>query len=769
MSTKPSDSASAPPSLRRLIHRTTLFSAWLPLLSAEFLLLAAFIGMGFFAAIRTRDRLLSEARLIMQETSKREAALISQRGKEISTLCGLLQGAQRDFFTGLRAGEGFHGDDPDHFAVSDSGAFYKRVDDGGASLYYSAGRMTGPFERRKALESRVNDPLLKRIVETSDLVVAAYLNTHDGMCRYYPFIEDQPSVFPPALDVEHFVFYSAAMPENDPGLGPVWTPAYQDPAGQGWILSCVAPVIVEGELEGVVGLDLPLARLVAGLLDEPHPFDALAMLVREDGHSVAMPDTLARLLGCPTGADDPYPLPLVELVMHAGQHDMLESTGPGAELMKQAWRANGEARLGIIGEREIMVAITAVPGMQLRLASFVDAGQLLAPARSFERLTRQSGLWLFALMALLNLGFLAWMSRRSARVARRIAGPVIDLNAATSRFVEHFEHTHLRPSSILELEQLRQNFQRMIRQRIDDHSQITRLNLAYSRFVPSSFIARLGRSSVIDACLGDHVVRDTAVLVFGMSLQEGPESVEVLEARLRRFNELLLWIGPEIRRHGGFVERIRGGTLRALFDDPVAALSACAELVRSSPVDARTDADPSTCREDLNLVLHFGSVLLGTAGEPGRLGSLVLGEAVDLAERLLRLGRHTGSRLLVTRSALATSPSFGLLLRRVERVRLAGSASTLAEDVYQGFPPDAEDGALARSMPGFETALAAWEAGEFEAARIGFAACLDSVPGDDMARHHLLRCERMRGAILPADWDGVTVLLDDRRISARNG
>ena len=55
--------------------------------------------------------------------------------------------------------------------------------------------------------------------------------------------------------MDSFNFYYLADAQHNPERKPVWTGAYLDPAGHGWMTSCVVPVYRGDFLEGVTGLD----------------------------------------------------------------------------------------------------------------------------------------------------------------------------------------------------------------------------------------------------------------------------------------------------------------------------------------------------------------------------------------------------------------------------------------------------------------------------------------------------------------------------------
>jgi class 3 adenylate cyclase len=747
-------------SLRNLITRSARSSIWLPIVLVELLLLAAFFALSSATANSSRQRLLAETRTTLDAVADREARLLLEQGHAIRFSCEVLQGAHAEYFQRLHSGRDLPPmTESAAYGFADNGVFMKRVNDGGASLYYTASTAVGPEEQRKARELSVLDPLLKLIVERQDLVVAAYFNSRDGLCRYYPFIEDVHEVFAPEIDIHEYTFYRSATAEHNPSRGPVWTEPYLDPAGQSWLVSCVAPVYHGETLEGVVGLDIPVTRIVDLVLEQGRPFGALSLLT-VGGSILAMQEQISSLLGLDNLGAYEYSGPVRGTVAHpAGRELTSLAGGPGGELLGAAWSLPGVVQQGRIGDRDFLVLVTPLNALDACLISFVDQELLLRPVRELERLNLRAGGWMILLMVVLHFGFFAWVAARSNRVAQQIAQPVINLNAATSRFVEHFEKTHLPPSGILELEQLRRNFQRMIRARIADHSQITRINLSYSRFVPSAFLARLGRRSVLDVQPGDHAEAEMVVLVCGLRTATDRLRSRPLGERLHRYNLALARLGPIIRRHGGFIERTDRETGRALFGDAGAARAAALELLKMA---AELHSDPAQVPE-LGISLHAGHLLLGTVGEANRLEALLLGETVDLAERLQALTHTMGSRLLASETVFQDGHANDDW-RRIDRVRLADSTSPPVT-LYQHLGEDAQ---LRDTRADFERALEAWWRGDIAAASAGFRECLAQVPGDRAAQVWIQRCEPWRTRPRPIPWSGISELRIDQRLTERS-
>jgi adenylate cyclase len=95
--------------------------------------------------------------------------------------------------------------------------------------------------------------------------------------------------------------------------------------------------------------------------------------------------------------------------------------------------------------------------------------------------------------------------------------------------------------------------------------------------------------------------------------------------------------------------------------------------------------------------------------------------------------------------------------REVGRVRAKGKRAPVTLHEVLDARGD-EMAGLVASLPSFSAGLSAWYAGDFEAAKAGFAGAVDIAPVDQLAVDYLHRIDELTNA--PADWDGV-----DRRDS----
>ncbi len=192
------------------------------------------------------------------------------------------------------------------FTVHDNGVYYKSKDNNGSSLYYSMTTPLTPYAIGKALKTETTDPLMKLIVENDELATQAYFNSFDDMNRIYPYIEEIPLVYGPSLDVQSFNFYFLADEIHNPDRGLVWTPPYLDPAGQGWIISCLSPIYRGDFLEGVIGLDVPLEILEEHALSAVHLKESGILLVDQSGLIVAMNENTEKFINLEDVSQEEY-------------------------------------------------------------------------------------------------------------------------------------------------------------------------------------------------------------------------------------------------------------------------------------------------------------------------------------------------------------------------------------------------------------------------------------------------------------------------------
>lgn len=449
--------------IQRLIHRSYVLSALLPLFFIEIALLLLYFGINRFVADRHQSILLEQVERYVLDISAREVARINAQLSEVARMAGLLQQEHQRFFAAAASCELPQGEP--QLALHANGAYYKVQDNGGASLYYSAAPALTPAMQHKARCSEVLDPLLKSVVTIHPLITQAYLNTRDGMNRIYPFLADAPEQYGPTLDMPSFSFYYLADASHNPARKPVWTSAYLDPAGQGWMLSAVAPVYRGEVLEGVSGVDITIDRFVEAVLNLDLPWQSAAFLVDREGTILAMPDRVRKWLGVAALSAPASAAPIRQTVGKAGEFNLLRSPNPLLHNQMGGFFRGGESleRMQLNGEA-FVVTQQRVAATGWRMLTLTPEQEVFALVYELRQRTLQFGFAAIALMVFFYGLFFLILRRKSRLLAHVITEPLLELSDLTTNVDQSTVKLDFAITGISEIDQLNRNFVTMLRE-----------------------------------------------------------------------------------------------------------------------------------------------------------------------------------------------------------------------------------------------------------------------------------------------------------------
>lgn len=127
---------------------------------------------------------------------------------------------------------------------------------------------------------------------------------------------------------------------------------------------------------------------------------------------------------------------------------------------------------------------------------------------------------------------------------------------------------------------------------------------------------------------------------------------EALVGLLREFYGRLARIafayGGTVDKYIGDAIMVHFGTPRPKTDDPVRALACAAAMIAEMQRWSMERMKAGEVSITIGVGVHYGEVLVGNIGDTRRLEYTVLGDTVNLAGRLERLTRHTGTCLMVS-------------------------------------------------------------------------------------------------------------------------
>jgi len=228
----------------------------------------------------------------------------------------------------------------------------------------------------------------------------------------------------------------------------------------------------------------------------------------------------------------------------------------------------------------------------------------------------------------------------------------------------------------------------------------------------------------------------------------------------RLMNDFLTPMTRAIHAHRGTIDKYMGDCIMAFWGAPLAdaehaqhGLQAAFEMLA-----ALKQMNPEFQRRgwpelSIGIGLNTGVMRVGDMGSEFRRAYTVMGDAVNLAERLQGLCRQYGAEIVCGEAVRAATGKFIFL--ELDRLRVRGRAQPVT--IYE--PLGLEDSMDARFktwLARHQQALASYRAGDWDQAEAAFFTLSQSQPDRLLYRLYLDRVAYFRGHPPAAGWNGVS-------------
>jgi len=279
----------------------------------------------------------------------------------------------------------------------------------------------------------------------------------------------------------------------------------------------------------------------------------------------------------------------------------------------------------------------------------------------------------------------------------------------------------------------------IIAEKLSTHLQ--KVNTSMARFVPREILVYLERQEITDIQLGDNSLQNMSVLFADIKAFSRISESLSPESTFKLINRFLAVIGPIIRNHGGFVDKYLGDGIMALFPgDASSAIQAGLDMQKGM---AKVNAERIRLGQELIAIgigIHYGPLMLGTIGEPQRMDSTVISDAVNLASRLQGLTRQLGGQVLVSEATLhqlANPDNFHF--RNLGVFKVYNRQETVA--VTEFFDSESQElwERKRQTRRNFERAVNLYQLNQTAQAKEAFLAHLTIFPDDLAAQYYLDR------------------------------
>ncbi|WFC61538.1 response regulator [Pseudomonas sp. REST10] len=403
-------------SLRTWIWRAFAQTALIPLILVETVLISVYL----ISNVSIRDAQMSHLRETalndLQSAAEQEAHLFESELGHISRLTSTYAALTQQTLHDQRPVA------PAELAVTPSGVRYSAEDDGGSASFYSNVTPLQQQDLSKVARLAQLDPLMRETVQQNPLVASIYFNSWDSYNRIYPWF-DTSQQYPHDMVIPDFNFYYLADAAHNPERKVELTDIYLDPAGQGWMLSAIAPVFRGDFLEGVVGLDVTVSKLLEHIQGLDVPWGGYAVIVSNEMNIMALPPAGETDFGLSELTTHSYGDAISSELFKPEDFNLLKRNDTMALAKSIGERSNGVLAMSLDGQPKL-AAWANIPATGWHLLAIVDESVVFSQTNALASHYRNIGYLLIAGLVLFYLVFFAFMWGRARKLTERLRQPI---------------------------------------------------------------------------------------------------------------------------------------------------------------------------------------------------------------------------------------------------------------------------------------------------------------------------------------------------------
>jgi hypothetical protein len=383
--------------------------------------------------------------------------IINNEFKTVSDTTKLFQSRHQEFFDGFNASRTTLSDDS-YITTSDGVINNLKISDQQCTLFYSNVFKNKPNRLQKAIASQELDPFYNSILSINNNIVQVYFNSYDSMNRLCPYMDDALNQYPHDINIPIYNFYYLADQKHNPKKEVVWTDAYLDPAGKGWMISAIAPVYQKDFLEGVVGIDVTLEKILLNILSIKLPYTSFALLVVKDGNIIAMNQQLEPIVGIKELTDHNYNKPIKETISKPKDFNIYKQNNPLIQKIGKVVKSDSAIDQFHSEKYNFMITQNTINETGWKLILLVDEDSLLANTVKLKNKIDNLGYIILSLIAAFYIIFFILIIRRSQKFSKVILDPIKNLVDATNILKNDLQSVKVQYSKIHEIDALIDNF-----------------------------------------------------------------------------------------------------------------------------------------------------------------------------------------------------------------------------------------------------------------------------------------------------------------------
>ncbi|MDR0356630.1 MAG: adenylate/guanylate cyclase domain-containing protein [Deltaproteobacteria bacterium] len=250
-----------------------------------------------------------------------------------------------------------------------------------------------------------------------------------------------------------------------------------------------------------------------------------------------------------------------------------------------------------------------------------------------------------------------------------------------------------------------------------------------------------------------------ADLVGFTSMSETMDTADLVDILNRYYDTM----NTAIERYGGFVDKFVGDAIMAVWGAPSSqpqhAVSACLSALMQKRLMEELNRELTAAGQPFLqalMGLNTGQVIAGNIGARQRINYTVMGDAVNLASRLVSVNKIFMTTILASEATVGMARD-EIAFRALDRIKVKGRKSGITIYEILAHKSDLSPN-MAQCVNFYERALKHYFGRDFSGALARLEAALKCQPNDNPSLIFAQRCMDYISRPPNDDWDGVTVL-----------
>lgn len=435
-------------SLYKWIFSSYVRTAVVPLIFVQLIIVLIYFGTNVWSRQQMNRYFNEEVQTDLERITKSEGDSIQEQLMSVTNATELYRTMTEDALL-----EPAIETERDRLAFTSDGIYYttKNTPQDGAAIFFSG---IYPIESegvQKVDKVLQTQNLMKKIKQSQPLSAAIYFNSFDSLNIIYPYF-DVLSQYAPFMDIPKYNFYYEADGENNPNREVVWTDVYLDPAGNGWMVSSIAPVYNKDFLEGVVGIDVTVSNIIGQVLQLEIPYEGYGILVGKDGTILALPSRGEADFGLNELTEHSYDQAILQDTFKPNDFNVFINPSFSNIASDIKDQPNGNSTININGSNRV-VSWATIEETEWKLLIFVEENNVYAKVTQTVNVLNVVG-WLMLLgLVVLYIVFVYVLSKRTINISHNISKPLMEMNALVKKIGDGAYYQDEKVMEVFELEQ----------------------------------------------------------------------------------------------------------------------------------------------------------------------------------------------------------------------------------------------------------------------------------------------------------------------------